>query len=228
MISGLYHALARIMTRKWNFLAAFLLAFFITLSSLVALGVAPSFMIIAQGTPFVPVHSTTTPSTGGADFTPLFEPGSGEMPVGIEIPVIGVKANVTNPQATDVNVLDAALLKGAVRYPTSARMGEAGNVIIFGHSSYLPVVHNQSFKAFNEVSKLTAGAEIFVYADGRRYTYAVDSVEPANIENGAIPLAVEGAKLTLVTCNSFGDKSDRFIVTATLVAVASATPTPAE
>lgn len=227
MISGLYTAIARILTRRWNFLASFLIVFFITLSALVALGVAPSFMLLAE-TPFVPVTGTTTPSNVG-DFKPLFEAGKGEAPVGIEIPSIGVKANVSNPQSTDVNTLDTALLKGAVRYPTSAHMGEAGNVIIFGHSSYLPVVHNQSFKAFNEVSKLTAGAEIFVYAEGHRYTYAVDTVEAANIDNGAIPLSVDGAKLTLVTCNSFGDKTDRFIVTASLVAVATATPTqPAE
>jgi len=221
MISALYRTLARILTRKWHFLGAFLLSFFISLSALVVLGIAPSWLIVTSApAPFVP--ATTTPAFSHQDIDPLFESGKGEAPVGIEIPVIGVKANVSNPTSTNVDTLDAALLKGAVRYPTSAKLGENGNIIIFGHSSYLPVVHNQAFKAFNEVAKLTAGEPILVYADGRRYTYAVESVEAANIENSAIPLTVEGAKLTLVTCNSFGDKTDRFIVTAVLVSVASA------
>jgi LPXTG-site transpeptidase (sortase) family protein len=149
----------------------------------------------------------------------MFAKGEGELPIGIDIPSVGVKANVQNPSSTDIEDLDEALFKGAVRYPTSAKLGEEGNVLVFGHSSYLPIVHNQSFKAFNEISKLEEGAPIFIYSDGRRYTYAVESVEPANIENDAIPLAVDGAKLTLVTCNSFGDKTDRFIVTARLVNV---------
>jgi LPXTG-site transpeptidase (sortase) family protein len=226
MISRLYFMLARILTKRWNFLWAFLLTFFITLSALVALGVAPKEMLITERPSPLPSSpsGTTTPRT---DFDPLFARGEGEAPLGIEIPSVGVKANVTNPTTTDIPTLDTALLKGAVRYPSSARMGEEGNVLIFGHSSYLPVVHNQSFKAFNEISKLETGAPIMIYSNGRRYTYAVESVRAADVENDAISLTTEGALLTLVTCNSFGDKSDRFIVTASLVSVVTATQ-PAE
>lgn len=222
MIGALYRAIARILTQKWNFLAAFLLTFFITLSALVALGLAPKQLILADSPGPVPNTPATTPEPSVSDVEPLFAAGEGEAPIGIEIPSVGVKANVVNPTATDIPALDAALLKGAVRYPSSAKLGEAGNVLLFGHSSYLPVVHNQSFKAFNEISKLEQGAPIMVYSDGRRYVYEVDTVKAADIENDAIPLAREGAMLTLVTCNSFGDKSDRFIVTATLVSVSTA------
>lgn len=226
MIGFLYRALARILTKRWNFLWAFLLTFFITLSALIALGIAPKELIITSSAPTRPVGTvgTTTPR---ANFEPLFARGAGEAPVGIEIPSVGVKANVSNPTATDIPTLDEALLTGAVRYPSSARMGEEGNVLIFGHSSYLPVVHNQSFKAFNEIAKLEVGAPILVYSNGRRYTYAVESVRPADVANDAIPLTTDGALLTLVTCNSFGDKSDRYIVTASLVSVATASQ-PAE
>jgi LPXTG-site transpeptidase (sortase) family protein len=220
MIGVTYEAITRILGKKWSFLAAFLAVFFVTLSGLVAIGLAPSFvMFIPREAVFVPPATRPIATSTPVGIDPLFARGEGELPIGIDIPSIGVKANVENPTKTDIPSLDEALLSGAVRYPTSARLGEEGNVLIFGHSSYLPVVHNQAFKAFNEISKLEAGEAIFVYAEGRRYAYEVERVEPANIANDAIPLSVDGAKLTLVTCNSFGDKSDRFIVTATLVAV---------
>lgn len=221
MMEALYRAIARILTRKWNFLGAFLLAFFITLSALVALGLAPKQLILAERPPGPSRPAATTPPIPRQNFEPLFPPGEGEAPVGIEIPSVGVKANVANPTKTDIPSLDEALLSGAVRYPSSAKLGEEGNVLIFGHSSYLPVVHNQSFKAFNEIAKLEAGAPILVYSEGRRYLYAVETVRVADVENDAIPLSRDGSILTLVTCNSFGDKSDRYIVTAALVSVAT-------
>jgi len=223
MIGALYRAIARIMTKRWNFLGAFLLVFFITLSALVALGIAPRELMLSErreSTPREEPRSTSTPVRQNIDT--LFEAGEGESPVGIEIPSVGVKANVVNPTSTDIRTLDEALLSGAVRYPTSAKLGEEGNVLLFGHSSYLPIVQNQSFKAFNEISKLEPGAPIVVYSEGRRYVYAVETVREADVENDAIPLSRDGSMLTLVTCNSFGDTSDRFIVTASLVSVATA------
>ncbi len=220
-MSFVYGMLHQVGEKKWLYLSAFLSVFFLTLSVLVLLGLAPTFVmgpasrIGLVGTE-VPAPSTSAPQNG---IDAPFENGQGESPIGIEIPSVGVKANVSNPSSTDIDVLDEALLKGAVRYPTSAKLGEEGNVLLFGHSSALPVVHNQSFKAFNEIAKLTPGEPVLVYSNGRRYAYAVESVKPADVENDAIPLAVEGSLLTLVTCNSFGDKSDRYIVTARLVDV---------
>lgn len=144
-------------------------------------------------------------------------PVAGQLPSKIEIPSIGLEAEILNPTSTRVEVLDRELLKGAVRYPTSARLGEDGNVILFGHSSYLPVVANDAFKAFNEIQKLEEGDRITVYGETHVYVYEVESVEEADAESAAIPLTVSGKTLTLATCDSFGEKSDRFIVTATFV-----------
>ena len=141
-----------------------------------------------------------------------------EAPVKIEIPSIGVLATIANPGTTDAKTLDAWLLKGAVRWPTSGKLGEDGNVVLFGHSSYLPIVKNPAYKTFNEIQKLKAGDRITVYSLGTAYTYQVRSVakESAN-GNAAIPLQVVGKVLTLATCNTFASKSDRFVVTADFV-----------
>lgn len=224
-----YGILARITEERWRFLASFLAVFFLTLSALYATGYVPS-ALLALPAPDITVVPTPidngTATTSLPELNPLYATGKGDAPIGISIPEIDVKANVSNPTSVDIDTLDAALLKGAVRYPTSAKLGEPGNVIIFGHSSHLPIVHNQAFKAFNEISKLSKNDPIYVDSGGKRYTYAVDSVREENTTTGAIPLTTTGSTLTLATCDNFGEKSDRFVVVASLVSVADLTPAP--
>ena len=127
---------------------------------------------------------------------------------------IGLDKTVANPESTDVDVLDGFLLKGTVRYPTSALLGTSGTVLIFGHSSYLPIVNNQNFKAFNGIQNLKVGETVSVYSATAEYRYAVTSVRLANATEDVIELPATGKFLTLVTCDSFGKKTDRFVVMA--------------
>ena len=141
-----------------------------------------------------------------------------EEPVTIEVPAIGLSATIANPTTTNIEALDKLLLKGAVRYPTSAKLGETGNVVLFGHSSYLPVVLNQAYKTFNGIQKLVVGDVVTVSSSGTAYTYRVRSVAKESAASDAgISLAVVDRELTLATCDSFGAKTDRFIVTADFV-----------
>ena len=144
---------------------------------------------------------------------------SAELPVRIVAKSIGLDKTIANPSSTDVEVLDAALQGGTVRYPTSARLGEEGTVLIFGHSSYLPIVRNQNYKAFNGIQKLKAGETVSVYSATAEYRYTVTGVRLANATEDVVELPAAGKFLTLVTCDSFGTKSDRFVVTAELQGV---------
>jgi LPXTG-site transpeptidase (sortase) family protein len=90
-------------------------------------------------------------------------------------------------------------------------------VILFGHSSYLPIVNNKAFKAFNGIQDLEAGDRILVTGTSRTFVYEVTSVREADALEDAIPLMASGNRLTLATCDSFGKKTARFIVTADLV-----------
>ena len=158
------------------------------------------------------VASTASTDSGQAT------PATPELPVKITIPKIGLSATVVNPESTSIAVLDSWLLKGAVRYPTSSKLGETGNVVLFGHSSYLPVVGNSAYKAFNDIQKLKPGDTVEVQGEEEVYVYAVRSVSKESADkNTPIPLMASGKELTLVTCNSFGKKSDRFVVVADFV-----------
>lgn len=124
---------------------------------------------------------------------------------------------VSNPSSTDVDVLDQALLKGAVRYPTSGLLGVDGTVLLFGHSSYLPIVHNQAYKSFDGIQNLTEGDIVSVYAGATEYRYSVTGVRIANANEDVVELPQVGKHLALVTCDSFATKSNRFVVTADFV-----------
>jgi LPXTG-site transpeptidase (sortase) family protein len=143
------------------------------------------------------------------------------LPTRIEIGAVGIVLPVLNPSTRDIGALDTLLQKGPARYVDSAKIGENGNVIIFAHSSHLPVVRNQMFRAFNKVPELKAGDSItLIGADGVRYLYRVRSVVKADIDSGTtIATTSDAPILTLVTCDTLTGKSARFVLTADFVRV---------
>lgn len=201
----------RIQTKRAQFLGVFGVVFLWSVTSLANNGLLPNTPI-ASAEPSVAISASNVMARASASIV------ASEEPMKIEIPAINLSTTVANPATTEVETLDAYLLKGAVRYPTSALLGDTGNVVLFGHSSYLPVVGNQAYKTFDGIQKLASGDVITVYSTDAAYTYHVRSVARENAGSGAgISLAVAGKELTLVTCNSFATKSDRFVVTADFV-----------
>jgi LPXTG-site transpeptidase (sortase) family protein len=203
--------------KKWSFLAIFLVIFFVTFLVLVKLDLVPDPTLYAKSQMAVKTPDVTLDAAPLVAATNVATEPVGEFPTKIVIPAIGMSVTVANPVSTDIEVLDAGLLHGAVRYPTSAELGTQGNVILFGHSSYLPIVNNQAYKTFDGIQKLKVGDQIMVSSSSHVYVYSVNSVVKADAKADSIPLSVSGSVLTLATCDSFGQKTDRFVVTATLV-----------
>lgn len=214
-------SIPHVLSQKWTFLAGIFVIFGLTFWYLSSIGFIPNSVATADDANVTPTATIQTSPlvTGPAAGlnNALAAAGHGEDPVKIVIPSLNKTATIANPDTTDVNTLDNYLLNGAVRYPTSATLGERGNVVLFGHSSYLPVVHNQAFKTFDGIQNLKKGDEILVYSSDRVYTYSVQSEQQESANSAAIPLTQTGYTLTLSTCDSFGQKTDRFVVTATLV-----------
>ncbi len=135
------------------------------------------------------------------------------------IPSLNKDLPVSNPQTRNIAALDEELKSAVVRYPDSATLGEEGrNTLIFGHSSRLPVVRNQLYKAFTGIEKLESGDLIQAYSGSDVYSYRVSRVYRADANDDRIELSVPGAnRLTLLTCDTFGKRSDRWIVEADLI-----------
>lgn len=216
-------AMTRVYNKKFSFLVVFGIVFLVMLSILGAFGFTPdSPSSTDTQVADAPVATVTTSSlmlgpAAAVSNTAAATQTQGEVPVKVVVSKIGLSQTVANPTTTNVEALDQYLLKGAVRYPTSATLGQEGTVILFGHSSYLPVVHNQAYKAFDGIQNLKSGDEIDVYSVDQKYVYSVTNVQQMSATSDGIPLTTSGHTLTLATCDSFGQKTDRFVVTATLV-----------
>ena len=192
----------------WKFVAVFLVVFFL-------------FAVLLYAIDFVP-EAPGSKAAAAQNTTPVAEASDtreypAELPVRIVAPSVGIDTPVVNPVSTDVNVLNDALMSGATRYPQSALLGEDARMYIFGHQSHLPVVHNQAFKAFANLQNLKAGDDIIVYSDTAAYHYRVSTVTHTTADAGEVELGAGDRTLTLSTCDSFGTKSDRIIVTASFV-----------
>lgn len=204
----LVEAGTHIYSRKWSFMGVSAFMFLGSVFTLAQLDLLPTATA---------AESAAAPADPLVMTKVVAPPAAPESPLKIEIPAISLAATIENPTTRDTEALDQGLLSGVVRYPTSAKLGETGNVVLFGHSSYLPIVRNQAYKTFNGIQKLSKGDVITVYSAERAYTYRVRSVAKESATDAGIPLAAAGRVLTLSTCDSFGAKTDRFVVVADFV-----------
>lgn len=194
---------------SWAFTLMFVFLFGITFGFLVLVGATPD-----------PIPPTSQAPRGEDDQNPTPAQNTPEEPVRIVAKKINLDATIVNPTSTDVAVLDQELTRGAVHYPTSALLGENGTVLLFGHSSYLPIVYHQYYKTFNGIQNLKTGDVVSVYSAGKEYRYSVTGVRVADASDAnesIIELPNDAPHLTLVTCDSFATKSNRFVVTADFV-----------
>ena len=221
--------LAQVESKSGAFAVVFLLLFGITFGFLMLVGATPDAPgttkdsdLALNGSDGATATSGQTPASAQqGDATPATSisaaDGSGQLPTRVIISKIGLNVTVSNPDTTDANVLDNALSKGAVRYPTSGSLGQNGTVLLFGHSSYLPIVHNQAYKTFDGIQDLKPGDIISVYSGSTEYRFSVTGVKVADATSDVVELPADAQHLTLVTCDSFATKSNRFVVTADLV-----------
>lgn len=133
-------------------------------------------------------------------------PVTGEEPVRIVADSVGIDISILNPTSTDKNVLEKAMLTSAVRYPTSALLGQEGTVMLMGHSSNVLFVRNKGYKAFNGLQNLKKGEVVKVYSDRSEYRFAVTSIRLVKNERDIVELRSNGKDLKLITTD-LRDKS---------------------
>lgn len=204
-------------------LVFFIWVFSLTLFFLNSIGFVPYYV---DGT--VPTYSqenTQAVDDGQVDkhepdnFDQVIQIQETVLPERLLIPSLQKDLVVTNPTTRDIAVLDRSLLTSVVRYPGSGLLGEDGNIFIFGHSTGYRTVNNELFKAFNGIQHLQKGALITLISGNTSFLYQVDTVSTVDAETALIDITQEKGvkKLTLSTCDSFGKKSTRFVVTATFL-----------
>jgi LPXTG-site transpeptidase (sortase) family protein len=212
-----YNWLNEIWERKVPFFAVFFAVASLSYAFLYSIDFYPE-LVMPTSTPATIVSTTTTPGQPPTSAPTTPQPSvDATVPLKIVIEALDRTVSISNPTNDDVDVLDNALLTGAIRYPGSATFEKPGTMVLLGHSSYLPVVQNKSFQAFNGIQKLEWGDIIRIQSKDTEYIYRVQKVSEAKASTSEVPLQWKKAELILVTCNTFGAKEDRFIVEAYLI-----------
>jgi len=139
--------------------------------------------------------------------------GSYTRPDRIIVDKVGIDSVIEKPDSINVSVLDNSLNKGAVHYPGSGTV-EKGNIFLFGHSTNWNVVQNEAYKTFNGLEKLEKNDEITIEANGELFIYKVTSVVLVDAENALVEFDNSKRTLTVSTCNTFGEKQERWVVNA--------------
>jgi len=132
----------------------------------------------------------------------------------ITIPKINVHAPVIYDDSRDETQILADLQNGVIHYAGTALPGQAGNSVIFGHSS------NDWWEAGNYkfvfvlLDKLQPGDQFYVDYQSKRYVYQVTGsqvVEPTNL---SVIQPTATPTMTLITCTPPGTSWKRLVVTA--------------
>ena len=218
----IFSLMDHIWERKYAFIGTFFLVFLFSYIFLVAIDFVPEPVNIDTEKKMedTKVGGSVVTHTVQNDFQlPVGTIHESVLPNSLYIEKLDRTIKVLNPSSRTISDLDNALLSGAVRHPDSADLTEDGTVFILGHSSYLPTVINKNFQAFNGIQDLKWGDTVTLTADKYILTYEVEKVYKARAEDVTVPIAGTGPRLTLATCNSFGNKDDRYIVEAKRVKV---------
>jgi LPXTG-site transpeptidase (sortase) family protein len=153
-------------------------------------------------------HSATTSPTASSPAEA--GPGTPEL----SISKIGVKAPIVFVLSQDETDVLAGLQNGVIHYPSTAVPGQAGNVVIFGHSSadwWKPGSYKFIFSLLN---KLTVNDQITITYGGRHYSYVVTGSRVVQPTEVSVMNPTDTPTLTLITCSPLGTSLRRLVVTA--------------
>ena len=136
----------------------------------------------------------------------------------LEIPKISISVPIIFADSTDKAQLTKDLDLGTVFYPGSAYPGQAGQIVILGHSAppgWPTIKHDW---VFTDLDKLVAGDQILIDLNNKQYTYIVKNKKI--IARGAeVPQYNADANssiLTLISCWPPGKDYQRITVQAEL------------
>lgn len=138
-----------------------------------------------------------------------------DAPAKILINNIEVDAPVDfNQQEINETSFQESLRNGVVHYPFTAKPGETGNSVIFGHSSGQVWAPGNYKFIFSKLEHLEPGNKIFVDYMGVRYEYEINGKKVVPPTDVSVLRPTSDNILTLITCYPVGSNAKRLIVTA--------------
>lgn len=144
--------------------------------------------------------------------------------LGLNVPIVtpSIEALLKQDWAQVETDIQTALEFGVVHYPGTARPGQAGNFFVTGHSSYYPWAAGHYKTVFARLHELNPGDEYWVYFNGDKHRYVVQSKKEVLPSDTTVLDQPGGQRIsTLMTCTPVGTTLRRLVVIAHEVDVES-------
>jgi LPXTG-site transpeptidase (sortase) family protein len=148
--------------------------------------------------------------------TPTVVPAAAIIPAEstLTIPKINVHTPIVYEPSLAEAQIQKALENGVIHYGNTPKPGQAGNSVIFGHSSndwWEP--GNYKF-VFVLLDKLVAGDRFSVDYQSKRYTYEVTGARVVEPTDFTVLNPTPEPTITLITCSPPGTSWKRLVITA--------------
>lgn len=130
---------------------------------------------------------------------------------------ISIKAPINlNVDGSNETKYFKVLEKGVAHLQNTAKPGEKGNVVIFGHSSQNIGVTGKYGEIFIKLNDLEKGDEIKIFNNLARqeYSYKVSSKKIVQPEEVSVTDPTKFDQLTLITCWPIGSDQKRLVIFA--------------
>lgn len=121
------------------------------------------------------------------------------------IPSIGVNTEIL--EGKDAKTLD----KGIWRRPKTSTPDKGSNTVFTGHR----FMYTSGPKTFYHFDKLNKNDVIFVYWEGKKYTYSIQDILIVKPTDGWVEAPTDEPVLTLYTCTPLWTSKQRLVIKAT-------------
>lgn len=132
----------------------------------------------------------------------------------LNIPKLNLHVPVVYGSGADEASFQKSLEHGVVHYPGTALPGQAGNVVMFGHSSNDWWEPGDYKFVFVLLSKMKSGDIIGVDYQSKRHYYVVTDIKVVEPTDVGVMYPTPAPTLTLITCTPPGTSLKRLIVQA--------------
>ncbi|MDB5181507.1 MAG: putative sortase [Candidatus Saccharibacteria bacterium] len=147
--------------------------------------------------------------------------------VALGIPKINVNAPIVYDETSlNEGKVQLALRRGVVHYGNTALPGQAGNMVVLGHSSGQAWAPGDYKFVFTMLDKMEVGDRITLDYKGTRYIYRVSEKRVVPPTDLTVVKHTDDPRLTLITCTPVGTNKNRLVISAAQISPKPSTATP--
>jgi len=135
------------------------------------------------------------------------------------IPKLQIEVPIAVPEDPSKKGVLASLEEGVGLYPGSVGPGEAGRIILLGHSSRASWYRGDWAYVFATLHELKEFDMVYIVGNGKKYSYQIFTAQTLSPQdtNALLDSPTTGSEVDLVTCYPVGSASQRTVIETKLI-----------